>query len=292
MSRAAAATTRIEVALLLGLLAIYLLTMPLALRTVRRLQTQSARLDAHAAALREALAGANAASEGKDRFPEAISHELRTPLQSILGPVEILRARGESMSPERRGELLRMMHENASRLTRILVDLVDLDRLRHGILTARRSDVDVRELVERSVRPHRSDGHHIHVSVDLAEARVDGSMLERVIENLVLNAKRHTPWGTRIELTVTDHRGGLAVIVDDDGPGIAEPVRERIFEPFERGDNPSHSPGTGVGSPWSGPSLGSTGETPTSARRRSAERASPSPSRVHPSPSETRRRWR
>jgi signal transduction histidine kinase len=77
---------------------------------------------------------------------------------------------------------------------------------------------------------------------------VDASKLERIVENLVANALRHTPAGAKVWVRTRPHDGGGLVVVEDDGPGVLEELREAVFEPFRQGPSPSsHSPGVGIG---------------------------------------------
>ena len=77
---------------------------------------------------------------------------------------------------------------------------------------------------------------------------VDTSKLERILENLLANSVRHTPAGTDIWIRTRAKEGGALIVVEDDGPGVPEELREAIFEPFRQGpSNSQHSPGAGVG---------------------------------------------
>jgi signal transduction histidine kinase len=77
---------------------------------------------------------------------------------------------------------------------------------------------------------------------------VDASKVERIVENLLANAARHTPPDTTIWVRVGPERGGVLICVEDDGPGVSDTLRDTIFEPFRQGPHaPSHSPGVGIG---------------------------------------------
>lgn len=184
-------------------------------------------------------------------FLTAISHELRTPLTSIVGVGHTLRrAEAAGLAPHRRDELLGGLVRNADRLDQLLSDLLDVDRLSRGILEARRSEVDVPALVRNvTERTDASDRHPI--VLEIAEplfAQVDGPMVERILENLVGNAAKHTPPGTSITVTAEAVGEDLLLTVSDRGPGIPEGLRDSVFEPFRRGPTaPSHAPGSGIG---------------------------------------------
>ncbi|MFL6134350.1 MAG: sensor histidine kinase, partial [Nocardioidaceae bacterium] len=96
--------------------------------------------------------------------------------------------------------------------------------------------------------PDAAPHHSVAVHGETVVADVDPAQVERIIENLVSNAARHTPEGTPIAVRVEAVDGGALVVVDDEGPGIPEPQRESIFEAFEQvaGRRP-YDPGVGVG---------------------------------------------
>jgi signal transduction histidine kinase len=88
----------------------------------------------------------------------------------------------------------------------------------------------------------------VRVEADLVVVAVDASKVERIVENLLANAAKHTPAGTTIWVRVAPESEGVLIAVEDDGPGVPEAHRDRIFEPFSRGpDAPQHSPGVGIG---------------------------------------------
>jgi signal transduction histidine kinase len=77
---------------------------------------------------------------------------------------------------------------------------------------------------------------------------VDAAKVERILENLLSNTLRHTPAGTPVWVSVVPEDGGVLLLVEDQGSGVPEEIRESIFEPFRQGpDAPEHSPGVGVG---------------------------------------------
>jgi signal transduction histidine kinase len=175
-----------------------------------------------------------------------VSHELRTPLAAILGYAVTLDegiVRGE--------EARQMTHRlvaNARKLERLLTDLLDLDRLARGILEPKRRRTDLAELAERVVKEADVGDRPLELEVEPLVAEVDPAKVERILENLLVNAMRHTQEGTPIWLRIRREANGILLMVDDTGPGIPEGDREAIFQPFQQGsDAPAHSPGTGIG---------------------------------------------
>src|SRR5207253_1050802 len=129
---------------------------------------------------------------------------------------------------------------------RLLLDLLDLDRLRHGLLNLAVERTDFAALVRRVATSVEPDGS-IQVDAAPIDADVDPGKLERIVENLLANAKKHTASGTRISLSLSVEHDGLLVCVDDEGPGIPDAQKQELFEPFVRGDSSSLVPGTGIG---------------------------------------------
>jgi signal transduction histidine kinase len=186
----------------------------------------------------------------KNTFLEAVSHDLRTPLTSILGSALTLEQTRFELPKAESLDLVRRVASNARTLERLLSDLLDLDRLQRGIVSPQRRPTDLAALVARTVDELEDPaGHEIDVDVEAVTVSVDAAKVERIIENLLSNAVRHTPPGTRIWLRASSLDGGLMLVVEDEGPGVPDDLREAVFEPFRQapGSSSEHSPGVGVG---------------------------------------------
>lgn len=182
--------------------------------------------------------------ELRDSILATVSHELRTPLTAILGFSLTLQERGEELDERLRAEIGGHLANQSRKLDRLLADLLDLDRLRLGHMPPNFSETDLGRLVRHVVAGFESD-HPIAVRVEPVIAEVDGPKIERVVENLLANAVKHTPPGTEIEVWVKPGDGGAIIGVDDRGAGVAAEDREAIFEAFIRGA--TDSSGTGIG---------------------------------------------
>jgi PAS domain S-box-containing protein len=178
----------------------------------------------------------------RDTILATVSHELRTPLTSILGFSLTLEEHDAELDASRRREIVSHLVEQSRRLSRLLSDLLDLDRLRVDALRPRYTETDLGELVTRL-----TTAHGIAVDVEPVLAEVDRAQVERIVENLLENAHKHTPSGTDVSVRVMSQNGGALIAVDDRGPGVAEAEREAIFEMFNRGDPSDGIPGAGVG---------------------------------------------
>jgi PAS domain S-box-containing protein len=174
-----------------------------------------------------------------------VSHELRTPLTAIVGFAATLRER--TLDPAVNASLLDHLLEQAQKLHRLLSDLLDLDRLRHGFVRPTFERVNVAELVEQVVEDRRDDDHAITLEAQPVHAEIDAAKVERIVDNLLANAIRHTPAGTDIRVRVEPRDSGVLIAVDDRGPGVPVGERQSIFEAFRRGADATTTPGTGVG---------------------------------------------
>jgi signal transduction histidine kinase len=184
----------------------------------------------------------------KTAFLSAVSHELRTPLTSVLGFAETARRAVVQADPDV-AHYLERLTANARRLQALMDDLLDVDRLSRSEVSPRLRDVALADLVRRSVRSREAPDHRFHLDLTPVVLPLDQVMIDRVVDNLVRNAGRHTPPGTNVWVRVAPDDDGAIVVVEDDGPGVLPSDRERIFEPFQQGRRASTqaSPGTGIG---------------------------------------------
>jgi PAS domain S-box-containing protein len=198
---------------------------------------------------REAAERLRALDEMKNTFLAAVSHELRSPLTSILG-LSLTLERHHELTVTDRDDLLGRLSTNARKLDRLLKDLLDIDRLNRGIVTPQYRTTDVGALARRTVESLEAVAHRsILVHTDPVVISVDPAKIERIVENLLVNAARHTEDDREIWLRVEPLEGGVLIAVEDDGQGVPEALRDAIFEPFRQGPTAaaSHSPGTGIG---------------------------------------------
>ena len=187
--------------------------------------------------------------EMKNHFLSAVSHELRTPLTSVLGYSETLRKWGTQLPELDRDQMVDRLAFNARKLDRLLVDLLDVDRMSRGILKPSLKDTDVGRLVRDVVENADSLGwRRVNVQSPPTVLKVDAAKVERIVENLLANAVRHTPAGTEFWVKTTRVNAGIVIAVEDAGGGIPAELQASIFEPFEQGSNRvEHSPGVGIG---------------------------------------------
>lgn len=190
----------------------------------------------------------------KRDFVANVSHELRTPLAAIKGYSETLLDGGVD-DEETSREFLRVIDRNATRMSRLIDDLLTLSRLESQQMAIVPTPVDLSELLsstEKSFRKHAKDkGVALSAKVpeDLPTVSGDRDRLEQVVVNLLDNAIKYTPEGGSVILRATSENGAIKVEVIDTGIGIPEADMPRIFERFYRVDKARSRDlgGTGLG---------------------------------------------
>jgi two-component system sensor histidine kinase KdpD len=184
--------------------------------------------------------------ELKTSLLRAVSHDLRTPLTAIIAAGAALDS--PSVTAEERRELSEAVVDEGQRLSRLVENLLDVSRLESGAAEPHREPVEVGDLLaaaRESIGPY---GEYVRLSLDddLPPLRADPTQLERAFANLLENAVVH---GEGQPVLVRSRLVGsrLVVRVVDQGPGIPENLRERIFEPFYRAPGPPSGGGSGLG---------------------------------------------
>jgi signal transduction histidine kinase len=178
------------------------------------------------------------------RFVSDASHELRSPIASIRQQVEVAQRHPDRVTLP---ELADAVLEEDLRLQRLTEDLLLLARADEGTGWAAADEVDLDDLVAEEARRLRADGR---LAVDLSgigagRVRGDAALLRRMVGNLVDNAARHA-W-SRVAVGVREDGSRVVLQVDDDGPGIPDEQRERVFERFVRLDDARSRDGGGAG---------------------------------------------
>jgi two-component system sensor histidine kinase KdpD len=186
------------------------------------------------------------ADELKDALLASVSHDLRTPLTTIKARAHEMRVHGD--------EQAEVIEQEADRLNRIVVDLLDLSRLKAGVLPTTLELNAVDEIVELVVQRvegvfgQRTLAVQLSPDGDLLFGRCDLAHSVRILVNLVENADKYAPVGTPIELSARRNGKWIEVSVADRGPGLPSEETERAFEPFNRSpDLPPDVGGSGLG---------------------------------------------
>jgi two-component system, OmpR family, sensor histidine kinase KdpD len=168
----------------------------------------------------------------------SISHDLRTPLASILGTVSSLRSYPERYSPAEREDLLATLQDEAERLNRFVSNLLDMTRLESGAIDLKLELIDVAEIVGSALQRAGNvlAGHRVEVNIEphLPMLRLDAVLFEQVLFNLLDNAAKYSPSGSRIDIRASRDGELVEIEVVDEGPGIPPADLERIFDKFYR----------------------------------------------------------
>jgi NtrC-family two-component system sensor histidine kinase KinB len=190
----------------------------------------------------------------RTEFVMRASHELRTPLTSIRMGIGMLTEKTPFIEGSREQELLTTVNEELNRLMRLVNDLLDLSRLQASRQALELVPHEVGELLESARQRFELNATERGIQLALAAAgeglaptvRVDRTQFDRVLDNLISNALRHTPAGGRIDLRARCSTRGVTIEVADTGSGIEYAHQHRVFEPFVQVDGHGGSAGLGL----------------------------------------------
>ena len=172
----------------------------------------------------------------------SISHDLRTPLTSISGNADTLLHSYNVLDEQTRKQIFTDIYDDAQWLTGLVENLLSITKIADGSVKLRLSDQVVDDIVSEALRhiDRRSAEHHI--TVDCGDepllVRVDAGLIVQVLINLVNNAVKYTPAGSNIRITAIPRENMAEICVSDNGPGIPDELKERVFEMFFTGGNP------------------------------------------------------
>jgi signal transduction histidine kinase len=192
----------------------------------------------------------------KSDFVSILAHELKGPMTSIVGFGQVLQEHWASLEDERRNHLLGVIRRETQRMSSMVSDLLDVSRMETGNLRYEMEPMSLFDLVDSITNVHTSisTAHELEVDVPAGLPKVigDKERLRQVIINLLTNATRYSPEGTKITMTATvaDDAGDQVVTVgvSDEGIGIAPQDVERIFSKFAMLPKPAWTKkGTGLG---------------------------------------------
>lgn len=191
-------------------------------------------------------------SDMKSQFISVASHEFRTPLAAAVGSLELLERHHARLTDAKRTELLVRAQRSLGRLTGIMTDVLQVSRADSGRVKVKLMNVDLGRFVQDVVNEVAEGDRQAHTfsfeqSGGPSTVPADTNLLNHVISNLVGNAARYSPTGTKVSVTLHIEAEAFIVTVADEGIGIPEAERERIFEPFVRGSNVGQIGGTGLG---------------------------------------------
>jgi two-component system sensor histidine kinase KdpD len=201
---------------------------------------------------RAQAAQVSAETEGmRNALLASISHDLRTPLAVISGASSGLLERGEQMSAAERAALARSVYEQSQQMAALIASVLEMTRLEAGSIALHRDWHAIDEIAGAALARVKERLAAHRVSADLAPGlpliRADAGLLEQVLANLLENAAKYTPPGTRVTLRAERDGGELRVSVEDDGPGLPPGDPDRLFAKFQRGEAEGAIGGVGLG---------------------------------------------
>jgi two-component system sensor histidine kinase KdpD len=168
----------------------------------------------------------------------AVSHDLRTPLSSIKAAVSTLREPRLALSSSDHAELLATIENQSDHLAMLVANLLDMARLEAGTLALRSEPHDLVGVLDTALAATRASlAHHVlvvEIPEDLPIVEIDEVLIAQVLANLLTNAAQHSPDGTTIRIVARERDGLVDVSVLDEGPGVPEQDRERIFHMLDR----------------------------------------------------------
>ncbi len=191
----------------------------------------------------------------KNEFISTVSHELRTPLTSIRGALNLVMGKVGASLPEKVRTMLEMAERNSERLTLLINDILDLEKIEGGRLEFHFQSLDLVAVVRRGLEENEGYARKHKVSLcmvdhpDRALVWGDEHRLLQVLANLVSNAIKYSPPEGQVELSIHQGQTGFTLEVRDHGPGIPLHFRDRIFQRFAQADGSDarEKGGTGLG---------------------------------------------
>ncbi len=196
-----------------------------------------------------------AAYEVKSQFVSVVSHELRTPLTSINGALGLLRTGSYDNDPAKARNILEIAHKNSIRLSSLINDLLDLQKIESGQMSYNFDEIDLAAIVEECIGSMETFAQTYGITFDFTQpeemvtVHADRDRLHQVLDNLMSNAVKFSRRGERVIIRIVSESDRVLVEVEDHGVGIPPDSREKVFGRFtqvDSSDRRSHG-GTGLG---------------------------------------------
>lgn len=191
----------------------------------------------------------------KRDFVSVVSHELRTPLTSIRGALGLFGTVSTIQLTPEGAHLLEIANRNVERLSLLINDILDIDKIESGRMKFEFQTLSISPLIKQSIESNRAYGQQFGVSFVLndkcrdVKAKVDGVRFQQVMSNLLSNAAKFSPPNKPIAIDVERAGDKVRVSVKNDGEGIADEFKDKIFQKFSQADrsNTRSKGGTGLG---------------------------------------------
>jgi PAS domain S-box-containing protein len=180
----------------------------------------------------------------KDEFISTVNHELRTPLTSIYGALGLLKIKAAGRLDAKSNQLLELAHNSCQRLTVLVNDILDLEKIAAGKVEYRFEIIDICELVSSivtqnaSLAESRSITLETHFEIGDVAVRLDTGRFHQALINLLSNALRYSPQNDVVTISVAKRGSGqVRISVADNGPGIPESFQDKVFDRFAQADS-------------------------------------------------------
>ncbi|NJK76312.1 MAG: HAMP domain-containing histidine kinase, partial [Microcoleus sp. SU_5_6] len=193
----------------------------------------------------------------KTRFFSMVSHEFRTPLSTVLAAAQLLDSSpGAWANPEKRDRNLRRIQDSVKNMVQLLDDILTINRAETGKLEFNPQWLDLEKFCSHFVEEMQLSAGARHTLNFACHAQnngqntgacVDEKLLRSILANLLSNAIKYSPAGGQIQCYLTFEKESVQLMICDRGLGIPTEDQKQLFEPFSRGKNVRHLPGTGLG---------------------------------------------
>lgn len=191
----------------------------------------------------------------KTEFISTVSHELRTPLTSIQGSLGLVIGGVTGQLGPQTHTLLEIAHNNCARLVRLINDILDMEKIESGKMLSHKKPVELIPIIEQAIAANRAYAEQYRVSYHFEpisaniKVNADSDQLIQILNNLLSNAAKYSPTGGKVEIGVTLKASRVQVSVTDQGKGIPEEFKSRIFQKFSQADSSDtrQKGGTGLG---------------------------------------------
>ncbi len=195
---------------------------------------------------RQAADGLRSLDRTRNGLLRSLSHDLREPLTAIILGASALEMHEGRLPSLERAEVLRTIATRAKQMDETITQLLDLEELERSVTDTSRRHVDLGKVVSDMLAA-RSGSSRVSVATRPVQVWVDTDSLASVLDRLLENADRHTHAGAQVWVRVEPADGGALLVVEDNGPGVADPMKDAVFEPFRQVETAAAKLGMGVG---------------------------------------------
>ncbi|HEY9771333.1 MAG TPA: HAMP domain-containing sensor histidine kinase [Coleofasciculaceae cyanobacterium] len=222
------------------------------LRVLLRSRSYSLQLQAAQKELNHALSQEKELNRLKSRFVSTVSHEFRNPLNSISGMAQILQTYGDSLSSEKKAEVLQQLQRNVTKMTDLLDDVLVMSRNEMGKQEFEPSPLNLETFCHALISEVKTVFQSKH-SINLVyqaqseEFKLDRKLLHHILTNLLSNACKYSPEDSVIDFKIIAREAKITFIIHDCGIGIPAAELPQLFESFYRASNSAGFQGTGLG---------------------------------------------